>query len=97
MQFNCKTIHFIQCLKFSPVPELMSREEGAGLKGIEFEEDLQKVKSQEPPLCVGYQRVPLIQTDEYGIYQDDQVISVNKHPVWKKHIRSACMRTCSHK
>lgn len=66
---------------FSPVPEAVSGEEGSRLHHIELEQDLQQVERQEDPLRVSNYRVLLVQPDEDGIDQDNQVVYHHEGPV----------------
>lgn len=58
----------------------MTREKRSGLKHVELQEDLQQVERQEQPFWVSYQRIVLVQTNEDGVHQDDQVIYNHKSP-----------------
>lgn len=70
----------------SPVPEAVSGEKGSRLEHVELQQDLQQVQSQEHPLRVGYQRVLLVQADEDGVDQDDDIIHDHEGPARKtKH------------
>lgn len=79
----CYVIKFSEPLKTqkcsSPVPEMMAGEERPWLGRVQFENDLQHIKSQKTPLSIWYHRVLLIQTNEHSIHQDNQVIDINKH------------------
>lgn len=65
----------------SPVPEAVSGEEGSRLHHVELEQDLQQVEGQEGPFRVGDHRVLLVQPDEDGVDQDDQVVCHHEGPV----------------
>lgn len=63
----------------SPVPEMMPGKERPWLGRVQFENDLQHIKSQKTPLSIWYHRVLLIQTNEHSIHQNNQVIDIHKH------------------
>lgn len=72
----------------------MSGEKRPGLKHIELQQDLQQVQSQENPLRVGDQRVLLIQTNEDGIHQDDEVEHYHKAPKDETSINMSELSVC---
>lgn len=58
----------------------MFGEERSGLEYVELQQDLQHVENQENPLRVGDHRIRLVQTNEHGVHQDDQIVSDRKGP-----------------
>lgn len=78
----------------SPVPEIVSGEEGFRLQDVELEQDLQQVQSQKRPLGVSDERVLLIQADEDGIHHDDQVIHGGEGPGTHTVLMRSLLGTC---
>lgn len=63
----------------------MSGEERSGLKHVELQKNLQEVEQQKCPLWVSDQRIVLVQTDEYSVYQDNHVVYDHKHTETNKN------------
>lgn len=63
----------------SPVPELPSSKVGPGLVCVQLQQDLSNVEGQEEPLHPGDDRALLIEGNEDGIEEDDDVINPHEH------------------
>lgn len=71
----------------SPVPETVFGEEASGFEDVELQQDLQQVEGQKNPLRVGNHGVLLVQADEDGVDQDDEVVDDHERPERARHLQ----------